>query len=216
MPAPPYTIETRDSWLVARFPEPWMVLSWAVVNGGYQRTQSVVWLYLRLHEIQHVADPIAWMHGRMHAGKLAGAVGFMTSRRALAWVEDTAQDGDAHAWAIATVGLSNAIHIAQPRVPPAAMPANCTINLLVATNIPLTPEAALEALSLIAEGKTAAMLEAGPHTGTGTDYMAIAWPCTGTPERYAGKHTPQGAAIGRAAYRTVAKGIADWEQEYRP
>lgn len=208
---PPYTLETRERWLVARFAEPWMVLSWAVVNGGYQRVSTVTWLYLKLHEIAGVADPVAWMRGEMHREQLAGAVGFMTSRRALEWVEAEAQEGEAQAWAIGTVGLSNAMHVGDPLKPPGSWG---TINLLVASSVALTPEAALEALALLSEGKTAALRELGPHSGTGTDYMAIAWPCSGQQQPYAGKHTAQGAAIGRAAYEAVKQGASLWLKEF--
>ncbi|MBL8216293.1 MAG: adenosylcobinamide amidohydrolase [Bryobacterales bacterium] len=207
----PYTLETRERWLVARFAEPWMVLSWAVVNGGYQRTSSVVWLYLKLHEIADVPDPVAWMRGQMYQEQLAGAVGFMTSRRALEWVEAEANEADAQAWAVGTVGLSNAMRVGDPLKPPGSWG---TINLLVASSVALTPEAALEALALVSEAKTAAMRDLGPHTGTGTDYMAIAWPCAGAPQPYAGKHTAQGAAIGRAAYQAVHRGASLWLKEF--
>lgn len=210
MPAP-YTLETHERWLVARFAEPWMVLSWAVVNGGYQRVSSVVWLYLKLHEIAGVEDPVAWMRGQMHQEQLAGAVGFMTSRRALEWVEAEAVEADAQAWAIGTVGLSNAMRVGDRLKPPGSWG---TINLLVASSVALTPEAALEALALVSEAKTAAMRDLGPHSGTGTDYMAVAWPCTGTPQTYSGKHTAQGAAIGRAAYEAVHRGASLWLKEF--
>lgn len=210
MPAP-YTLETRERWLVARFAEPWMALSWAVVNGGYQRVSSIVWLYLKLHEIAEVPDPVAWMRAEMHREQLAGAVGFMTSRRALEWVEADAAEGDARAWAVGTVGLSNAMRVGEPLRPLGSWG---TINLLVASSVPLTPEAALEALALVSEAKTAALRDLGPHTGTGTDYLAVAWPRTGEPQPYCGKHTAQGAAIGRAAYAAVHRGASLWLEEF--
>ena len=82
-------------------------------------------------------------------------------------------------------------------------------------------EAALEALALIAEAKALAVLESGtrsivsgaPATGTGTDYLALAWPPAGTPLPYSGKHTAVGAAIGRAAFTAIARGIDEWRVE---
>jgi adenosylcobinamide amidohydrolase len=97
-----------------------------------------------------------------------------------------------------------------------------TINLLLYCSEPLGTEAALEALALASEAKALAVLESGvksrqsgaPATGTGTDYLAVAWPHTpGARAEYAGKHTSVGAAIGRAAYVAVTAGIRQWKDE---
>jgi adenosylcobinamide amidohydrolase len=214
--APPFTLEQRSRWLLARFNEPWNVLSWCVVNGGFQRTKTIGWLYLQPNEIAAVRDPVDWMRAAMHAEGLADAAGFMTSRRAHAWVEASAEEADCQAWAVGTVGLSNALRVGDP-----AGESQCgTINLAMCVNTPLTTEAALEALGLMAEAKTLAVLESGtrsivsqePATGTGTDYLAVAWPPTGTPLPYSGKHTAIGAAIGRAAFDAVMRGIEHWRE----
>ena len=211
----PYGLETRDRWLVAGFAEPWAVLSWAVVNGGWQRTRQVAWLYLQRNEIAGVMDPAEWMQGQMHTAGLGGAVGFMTSRRAGLFVEGAGLDGDCAAWAVGTVGLSNALR-AGDSSGPITMPG--TINMLVCCSLPLTVEAATEALCLVSEAKALAMMESGvasvrsglAATGTGTDYLAVAWPIHGERTPYAGKHTAVGAAVGQAAYGAVAKGVSEW------
>lgn len=216
--AKPYQLESRERWLIAAFPEPWCVVSWAIVNGAWQRTDRVAWLYLQLGEIKEVEDPVAWMRAQMHSEGLAGAVGFLTSRRAGAWVEAEGADAECSAWAVGTVGLSNALRAGDPSV---GQSSPGTINLLVCSSQPLTTEAALEAMGLVSEAKTLALLESGvrsvcsfePATGTGTDYIAIAWPATGTRSAYAGKHTAVGSAIGQAAYRAVAKGARAWLEE---
>ena len=154
---------------------------------------------------------------RLAIPQLGGAVGFMTSRRALAWMESEATEGDCNAWAIGTVGLSNRLRAGDS----CSVHQPGTINLLVCCSQPLTVEASLEALCLASEAKTLAMMETGersvqsglPATGTGTDCLAIAWPLAGERSCYAGKHTPAGSAIGRAAYLAVAKGIREWKEE---
>ena len=211
----PYRLETRDRRRVAGFAEPWAVVSWAVVNGGWQRTRQVAWLYLRLNEIAGVADAAEWMQGQMHAEELGGAVGFMTSRRAGTYVEATGADQDCSAWAVGTVGLSNALR-AGDSSGPITMPG--TINMLVCCSQPLTVEAAMETLCLVSEAKALAMLESGVKSvrsgfaasGTGTDYLAVASPIHGERTPYAGKHTAVGAALGQAAYEAVAKGVREW------
>lgn len=214
----PYRLETRDRWLVARFDEPWCVLSWAIVNGGWQQTQSVAWLFLRLNEIACVDEPALWMKGQLRAEGLSGAVGFLTTRRAHGWVESGAEDGGCRAWAVGTVGMSNA-----RRAGDAAdtLAEHGTINQLVCVSSPLTTEAALEVLALTSEAKALAAVESGvrsgksrlPCTGTGTDYLALAWPMAGARQQYGGKHTSVGAAAGRAAYELVNEGIRIWREE---
>jgi len=216
----PYRLETRDRWLVAGFAEPWAVVSWAVVNGGWQRTRHVAWLYLKLHEIAGVTDPAEWMQGQMHAEELGGAVGFMTSRRAGTFVEAAGSDQDCSAWAVGTVGLSNALR-AGDSTGPITMPG--TINLLVCCSQPLTVEAATEGLCLVSEAKALAMLESGVKSvrsglaasGTGTDYLAVASPINGERTPYAGKHTAVGSVLGQAAYGAVTKGVNEWLEENR-
>jgi adenosylcobinamide amidohydrolase len=217
MVAAPYTLESRSRWLIARFNEPWGLLSWCLVNGGFQRTRTVAWLYLHPNEIAGVAEPADWMRSRMHLEGLSDAVGFMTSRPTLLSVESGAEEQDCWAWAVGTVGLSNALRAGDP-----AAESSCgTINLLICVSRPLSTEAALEGLCLAAEAKTLAVLESGTPsivsgaaaTGTGTDYIAIAWPEKGALAVYSGKHTPAGAAIGRAAFDAVTRGIAQWRGE---
>ena len=209
----PYSLETRGGrWLHARFAEPWNIVSWAMVNGGWQRTEGVIWLYLQYGERVELA-------GAMHAEGWAGAVGFMTSRRFGNYVEASAEEGEVRAWAVGTVGLSNALRVGDTKGPLADGPG--TINLLVCCSVGLTVEGALEALALVSEAKAVAVLEGGVFsrrsglqaTGTGTDYLAVAWPVGRTREEYAGKHTAVGAAMGRAALEAVREGVRVWTAE---
>jgi adenosylcobinamide amidohydrolase len=214
----PYRLETRDRWLVAEFAAPWTVLSWAIVNGGWQQTTKVAWLFLKLNEISRVDEPADWMRAQMRPEGLSGAVGFLTTRMAHKWVEASADEGACQAWAIGTVGMSNA-----RRVGDAAdhHVLGGTINQLVCCSLPLTMEAGLELLSLTSEAKALAASESGvasrksqlPCTGTGTDYLAVAWPAKGARQQYSGKHTSVGAAAGRAAYELVKEGIRIWREE---
>ena len=213
----PYALEQPGRWLIARFPEQWNMLSWSVVNGGFQRTKTAAWLYLKQNEIAGVTDPVDWMRGQMYAQGVSDALGFMTSRREHAWAEASASEADCNAWAVGTVGMSNALRAGDPQ----GVWTFGTMNMLVAVSNPLTMEAALEALCLVSEAKALAVVESGvrsivskePASGTGTDYMALAWPMLGASQLYAGKHTAVGAAVGRAAYLAVKQGIQQWQHE---
>lgn len=213
----PYALEHPGRWLIARFPEAWNMLSWCVVNGGFQRTKRAAWLYLQRNELLGTSDPVEWMRATMHADGFADALGFMTSREPHRWVESAASEADSNAWAVGTVGMSNALRAGDPP----GLGKFGTMNMLVAVDQALTTEGALEALTLISEAKALAVLESGvpsivsnkPATGTGTDYLALAWPSTGVPRPYAGKHTAIGAVVGRAAYLAFCDGVAQWKKE---
>jgi adenosylcobinamide amidohydrolase len=216
----PFRLSARPRWLIAEFDQPAAILSWAIVNGGWQKTSQVAWLYLKPNEIAGIDDPREWMRSQLHAEQLSSAVGLMTSRREHAWVEAFASEGEICCWAVATVGMSNALRAGDPSGTSRAS----TINLFLCSSQPLTMEASLEWMALASEAKSLAVRESGllsiqsksPATGTGTDCIAIAWPADASLERtpYAGKHTAIGAAGGRATLEAVRQGIAVWREEY--
>jgi adenosylcobinamide amidohydrolase len=81
-------------------------------------------------------------------------------------------------------------------------------------DLPLSPAALLEAMSIAVQARTVAVLEVGHvlpsglATGTGTDCVAVAAPAGDTP--YAGLHTPVGEATGRAVHTAVLEGAREW------
>lgn len=82
---------------------------------------------------------------------------------------------------------------------------------------PLSAAAHIEALSVAAEARTAAIMDLGfkreghPVTGTGADCsVIIASPC-GKPELpFAGLQTDVGVSLGRAVYEAVKEGGSQW------
>ncbi|ODR95240.1 hypothetical protein AUC70_05970 [Methyloceanibacter stevinii] len=93
-----------------------------------------------------------------------------------------------------------------------------TINIAVRVSAGLTEAALVEALTIAAQARTAAVMEArwslpeGVATGTGTDCIALAAPMEGHGETvaFAGLHTEVGEALGRAVYDAVARGADNW------
>ena len=147
---------------------------------------------------------------------MSDAVAFMTSR-------DIRRHHIAHrnverctASCIATVGLANGETIGARRKVE-AFPG--TINTLVHVTRPLSDAANLEAISIVAQARTAALfdtahLRAGKRiTGTGTDCIIIAAPIGPDAECCAGLHTAVGEAIGGAVYDAVREGAEVWSME---
>lgn len=202
-------------WLQVRLPQPMPVLSWAPLGGGRQVADSVLWREVRDADLTRDFDAVAWLGAQVAARDEAGAVAFLTSRDVRRFVmRDCTVDGVGVA-CVATVGLTNAERIGQRLGAPIL--SHGTINILAVTDQGLTLPAQIEAVTIVAQARTAAMLDAAPAiatgqpTGTGTDCIAIAAP--EGPGAYAGLHTALGEALGRATYDAVHDGIRAWRQE---
>jgi adenosylcobinamide amidohydrolase len=210
----PFSIALAPPHLVVGFNAPHRVLSWAPLRPGLQVASRVAWLEVRNADLPPEVDAFEIIRQRVSTAGLDDAVTLVTSRDISRYQVARATVEDQHVRCIATVGLSNSERVgARLHQPP---PFAGTINLLVHVAQPLTDAAMLEALSIATEARTAAVLDSGVArgglavTGTGTDCIAVAAPDGGVPQRYAGKHTALGEAVGAAVYRAVADGIKDW------
>jgi adenosylcobinamide amidohydrolase len=220
----------QDKWLIARFREPQRIVSWAVVGGGWTKSRAVAWHQITNADLKPDIDPEKFLRKRLEQISLADAVGFLTSAPLERYSDVEKAGGDFRVRAIATVGLSNALRIGDsPSVRISSRASESfplpvgTINILCCLSTPLTEEAQLEALSLAAEARTTAVLnaeipsrESGKlATGTGTDCIAIAAPIisnAAAPLKYSGKHTPLGHLLGASVLEAVTAGIELWKQ----
>ena len=200
-------------WLRADLGLAMRVLSFAPYRPGFVSARHVLWREVRNADLKPGFDAIDWLADAV-AGQDAvqDAVAMLTSRDVGTYRLETAEQGLFRATCLATVGLSNAERVGTRL--PVATQGHGTINLLVAITPGLTDTAMIEALSIAAEARTAAVMEAGLHlqtglaTGTGTDCIAIA--CPPGDIAYAGLHTAAGEVIGRAVHDAIAGGCAQW------
>lgn len=205
--------------LLVRLGGPHEALSWAIVNGGRTRTDSVVWREVRIGELGPAVDPSSVMRETLAQVGAPRAVGLLTGRDVRRYELERVERDGVVAECLATAGLGNLLAVGDPTMPVRA-PAG-TINLLCRVSIGLTEEALLEASAIAVEGRTAAVLAAGlrsplsgrPATGTGTDCVVVAAPAMVRAERFAGKHTACGSAIGAAVNGAVARAVARWIEE---
>ncbi len=211
IPASKTKVFLSGNWLIADFPESYDTLSWAVL-GGSKKTSSVVWLQVRDEDLFPGLNPEDYLKGKMRKEfGHSNAVGLLTSANIDQYSDVSSQFRDAEVRCIATVGLNNAVRIGDS---PAETSHIGTINLLCIVSHPLSFKARLEALSIAAEARTAAMLESGlispvsgkPATGTGTDCIVIASPVSSDlgGESYVGKHTALGALLGSSVFESVS------------
>ncbi|MGH8011419.1 MAG: adenosylcobinamide amidohydrolase [Candidatus Binataceae bacterium] len=198
------------------FPESYIVLGWAPLNGGLRRARVML-----NHQVA-LDDRIATEAPRTYLARLARELGY-PPRATVAMMTGAemkrlgtavrARDGLlVRAWCSA--GCTNALRVGDRAT--VATPTLGTVNLIVALSRPLTTAALAEALQIAVEARVAAMLAAGvtsvrsrqPATGTGTDCVMIAAPATvSNVIQYCGKHTVAGELIGRAAMRSCMRAL---------
>jgi adenosylcobinamide amidohydrolase len=197
------------------------MVSWAVVNGGARFRAVVGWYFVQKDELKNVPSASSYLKSRMVDSGIKGAVGMITGRRLHAYVEERGELDDAICHVVLTAGFSNALRAGDP---PSHRPKAGTINILCWLSKPLNPAASLEALALVAEARTAAILDSGvrssvsgaPATGTGTDCIVIASPALEPAASYCGKHLVTGHLIGDTVYRAMYRASIDWQRECRP
>lgn len=211
-------VEYDQPYLIVRLPTECRTLGWSLSRPGFVHASIVAWLEVRNADLAHDVDPLALLEDRMARRGLSDAVAFMTSR-------DIRRHHIAHrsvegcaATCVATVGLANGETIGARRKVE-AFPG--TINTLVHVARPLSDAACLEAISIVAQARTAALfdtahLRAGPRiTGTGTDCIVIAAPIGPDAECCAGLHTAVGEAIGGSVYDGVREGAEIWSMDMK-
>lgn len=212
----------RDRFLIAELGGPHRALSFAIVGGGLVATETVAWCAVRDDELRPPVDARELLATRLGAAGLAGAVGLMTSASLDAHIDVTRTSSGLGVRCVATVGLDNALRVGDPDE---GVPAHAgTINVLCQASLPLTDEALVEMLSIVAEARTLAVREGGvrsrwsgrPATGTGTDCIVVAAPCGDARIAYAGKHTRLGHLAGAAVHEAVSRGVAGWLAAHGP
>jgi adenosylcobinamide amidohydrolase len=204
-------------WLEVDLSCPHDTFGWTLIGGGRRQAQSVFWHSVSGADLPLEVDARQLFEDRrkQRAGDSDG-VGFLTGCSLAEFVERRCDRGKLSARCIATVGLRNALRIGDPPSPDCISPH--TINILLQTSCALSECASLEALSLVAEARTLAVLEgqipsgAGRSlaTGTGTDCIVVASPLPSNNEpevAFVGKHTEIGHLIGSCVYEAVGHGI---------
>jgi len=197
-------------WLRAHLSRPMRVLSWAPYGAGWRETGLVLWREVRDRDLGPEVDALRWLAARLPE---PSAVAMMTSCDIGEWQEERVAVEEVTAHCVVTLGLTNA-ESAGARLGRMAFGYG-TINVLVATDAPLSRTGQLEAMSIAVQARTAALLEhdiplpTGSVTGTGTDCLAVACPPGGR-QRHAGLHTAVGEALGAAVRVAVSRAAGQW------
>jgi adenosylcobinamide amidohydrolase len=208
----PWSATVHSRTLIVTFPEPYLVLSWAPLNGGFCQARSVLNHQVRTDEY-FTEEPALFLSAlAQRLDIVAPTVGLMTGVLMERLVRRVVQHQHLVVECFATVGVSNALAVGDPAT---YEEKPGTINIIVIVNQPLTEAVLVEAVSIATEAKTRALFEAEisstvsavAATGTGTDCVAIACPY-GTPAyRYCGKHTLLGELLGKTVTEAMEEGL---------
>lgn len=192
------------------------VLSFAINRPGFVHSRRILWREVRNADLTEEFDVQTALSKWLKARDRWDSVCFLTSRdvRKLHQAHVEVEGISAHC--VATVGLSNAERVGA-RMEQGASRFG-TINIAVRVDTPLSQTGLIEAMTIVSQARTAAVIEAGIElpagraTGTGTDCIAVAAP-DGS-QNFSGLHTPTGEAIGRCAYDAVKTGVNEWVDEF--
>jgi iron complex transport system ATP-binding protein len=198
---PGMTATLSEDALVLCSQQPLLVLSSAVVGGGFSRARYIV--NRHVHKDYHHPEPAVDLLAFARCyGITEPFVGLMTAVSMRKTCTATLSAGGITVTVVVTAGLSNP---ATPGLSPPALLQPGTINLLLLLDAHLSPAAMVNAVITATEVKTQVLLtrevrtpEGYPATGTSTDAMVIA--CTGRGDElpYAGPVTLVGWLIGRS------------------
>ena len=199
-------------WLCFDLGREVQVLSWAINRPGFVMANRILWREVRNADLPRDMDVHRWLKDTLAERGNSDAVCFLTSRDVGFYTQAKATTEGETAQCVATVGLSNAERVGA-RVDRSQMNWG-TINIAVSLQNGLSQTGLIEAMTIAAQARTAAIIDiglglpTGIATGTGTDCIAIAAPI-GTSD-YAGLHTAIGEVVGNAVYDATLRGAKEW------
>jgi adenosylcobinamide amidohydrolase len=206
-------VTIREHTLIIELPEPYQVLSWAPLNGGFVEARTILNHQVQINDAPLQSPEVFLSALARRLDVPEPVVGLMTGVKMERAVRRARRHDNLLVECFATVGLSNALAVGDPAT---YTEKPGTINVIVVVNQPLLPGTLVEAVEIITEAKVRALYDAGVKstvsdaiaTGTGTDCVAIACPPGAPAYRYCGKHTQLGELLGRAVYESVVEGLS--------
>jgi adenosylcobinamide amidohydrolase len=191
------------------------VIGWPLVGPATGEATTIAWLQVSDHDLPNDIAPDNYFRRRAKEAHIEADIGLMTSADITLHSWQTGRDSAMEVTAVVTAGLANGESV-QPSpyaAPPAGWHAG-TINILLHANVPLTGGAMIEAVSIVTEARTAALVDLELSlvdgrrlTGTGTDCILVAAPRGAHALHHAGLHTALGRLIGETTYRAVTEAV---------
>ncbi len=218
-----FTLHHTENHVHIALPAPRLVLSSAVLNGGWVRANHIINMRVLENfkgERTDFQPPEVTLADYSRALGLSGSVvGLMTAASLSSLRQVSLHTPPATVTVLVTAGLANAKQageVAEWRNIDQTAPEVGTINLILLTNLRLTRAAMVEAVMMVTEAKTVALAQLGVTspttgqlaTGTGTDAAAVVSGWERPVVRYCGKHVLLGEMIARATIQAIVDSLS--------
>ncbi len=213
-------IHLRQRWLTVDLGSHHRVIGWPVIGPALGQGRRIAWLQVQNRDLPPGLSPADCFQKHADIDTIDADLGFLTA----ADISRYGVAGQGGAWALSTAGLSNGETV-RPRQTLSQASHHVqvgTVNLLVLCPCPLALPACIEAISIVAEARTDAILSCGlftadrlPVSGTGTDCIVVAAPMANrgqVEESHCGLHTPWGRAIAAASYQATFEACQKWQR----
>jgi len=208
-------ITLQAPWLIMDLGHRHHVAGWPIVGPAWGTASVIAWLQVRDADLPADVAPEAYFKSRAKAERIEAEIGLMTAAEISLYACERASNAAMEVTAVVTAGLTNGESV-QPCAasPPQERWHAGTVNTVLHTAVPLTQGAMFEAISIVAEARTAAILDFGISlidgrklTGTGTDCIIIAAPTGAHALKHCGLHTALGRLIGETTYAATKRAI---------
>lgn len=204
------TVKLTPPWLQVDLGYPHRLAGWPIVGPAWGEAVFISWLQVEDAELPLGLAPDLYFRRRAKEARIAADLGLMTAADVRLYCCEKGQDSAMEVTLVVTAGLTNGESVQpQPRRSDNGWHPG-TINILMHANVPLTDAALMEAMSIVTEARTAAVIDLGitlldgrKLTGTGTDCVLVAAPALAHPLHHCGLHTALGRLIGETTYRAV-------------
>ena len=216
-----FNIEHTPDYVHVAFDNPHLVLSSAVLNGGFVKADHIVNLRVPkdLPDRGAPGTPAECVARHCRDKGLGGScVGMMTAANMESMRTTRYRFQDVEITAIVTAGISNLRRAGDKAdfcEQPDQHPAPGTVNTVVISNVALTGAGMVEAAMIAAEAKAAALqdlallspVSKAVATGTGTDAIAVACAQREVKVSYAGKHTRFGELLAKSVIESTTSSV---------
>lgn len=201
-------------WLLIDLGAPHIVAGWPIVGPAWGTARHIAWLQVRDRDLPPGRDPAGYFRRQAESAAIRAEIGLMTAAEIAGFRCCRAESDSLTVEVVVTAGLTNGESV-QPGASFLATSWHAgTVNSLVAVNRAMSQAAMLESIAIVAQARTAAIMDLGLSlvdgrrlTGTGTDCVLVAAPQDGVPESHCGLHTTLGRMIGETSYRAFQAAI---------
>jgi adenosylcobinamide amidohydrolase len=201
-------------WLLIDLGAPHFVAGWPIVGPAWGTARHIAWLQVRDRDLPPGRDPEGYFRQQAESAGIQAEIGLMTAAEIAGFRCCRAESDGLAVEIVVTAGLTNGESV-QPGTDSVDTPWHAgTVNSLLTVTTGLSEAAMLEAIAIVTQARTAAIMDLGLSltdgrrlTGTGTDCVLVAAPKHAVPEHHCGLHTQLGRMIGQTSYRAFQAAI---------